>query len=30
LDELTRIVFRTHAVQRMFQRNVNKQDVREY
>ena len=28
MNELTRIIFRAHAVQRMFQRNVNEKDVR--
>jgi len=28
LNESTGIIFRTHAVQRMFQRNINESDVR--
>lgn len=28
MNELTHIIFRAHAVQRMFQRNVNENDVR--
>ncbi|MEE9912835.1 MAG: DUF4258 domain-containing protein [Deltaproteobacteria bacterium] len=28
LDESTHIIYRTHAVKRMFQRNVNETDVR--
>jgi len=28
LQDTTKIVFRTHAVQRMFQRKINEQDVR--